>query len=68
MFWARARLRARDRRPYLAVTEDVATANDHGALPTIVRAGMDDVPLALEAPYRARNARHRTVYVYLYTH
>jgi hypothetical protein len=33
-----------------------------------MRADMDDVPLALEAPYRARHARHRTVYVYLYTH
>jgi len=44
MFWARARLRARDRRPYLAVTEDVATADDHGALPTIMRAGIGDVP------------------------
>jgi hypothetical protein len=44
MFYARARLRARDRRLYLAVTEDVATADDQGALPPIMRAGIDPVP------------------------
>ena len=49
MFGTRARLRARDRRPYLAFTEDIATADDHGALPIIVKnRRMDDVTLAFQ--------------------
>ena len=44
MFKARARLCARDRRPYLAVTEDIAAADDHGATPNYHEGGMDDAP------------------------
>lgn len=54
MFYALARLCVSYRRPYLAVAEGVATADDHGVLPKYRESGrIGDAPSRLEVTYRA---------------
>ena len=67
MFQLRASASVRNRGLYLAVADDIATTDDHGALLNIMRAATQTTSLAFKSRIPGETCPTQNRFVYLYT-